>query len=61
MATRREKEKVEGGWIVRDSGSGRLVAVETEAGSEKVRPKSEAAIAVASDRHKDALKRLADR
>ena len=50
-----------GGWIKRDSTSGRFIEVVTIKGVAKARPKSESAVKEASEKRNSALKRLADR
>lgn len=56
-----EKTPVKGGWVSRDSRSGRLIAVSSESGTSHSSDKSVAATLSASARRSEALKRLADR
>lgn len=56
-----EKTSVEGGVITREARSGRLVSVETSKGVSRGSKKTEQTIAQISEKHRDALKRLADR
>lgn len=52
---------VNGGWIKRDSASGRLTEVHGGSGTSRASRTSEAVVHQASEKHREALKRLADR
>lgn len=55
------KTPVKGGWIGRDSKTGRFVQAHGSKGTERSKPGSESAAKDASSRRHSALKRLADR
>ena len=52
---------VKGGWVKRDSTSGRFIEVGTKNGVAKSNSKTEVAVQAASSKRSSALKRLADR
>lgn len=54
-------KKVEGGWVVRDSRTGRFTEVQTDKGTSRASDTSAAAVVRASNQRSEALKRLADR
>jgi hypothetical protein len=61
MPEQTEKTSVQGGWIKRDAASGRFVEVGTGKRVFKGTPKSASAVANATEKRSEALKRLADR
>ena len=61
MSEKVTKTPFKGGWIKRDSATGRFVEVNTSKGSAKASARSSSAAKEASSRRSSALKRLADR
>jgi hypothetical protein len=61
MPKQTEKTNVQGGWVKRDVVSGRFVEVGTGKTVFKGTPKSESAVAQATEKRSEALRRLADR
>lgn len=61
MKKRFETTWVKGGWVKRETASGRFVAVGTHKGMSKASPKTQEAVRKASSKRGPALKRLADR
>ena len=52
---------VNGGYVIRDEKSGRILTVEGSSGVSKPGPKSEEIVKNTSSKRREALKRLADR
>ena len=52
---------VNGGYVIRDAKSGRILTVEGSSGVSKLGPKSEKILKNTSSKRREALKRLADR
>ncbi len=61
MKSENTKIPVKGGWIVRSTVSGQVVAAETPKGVSRASEISRAAVSEASTKRGAALKRLADR
>ncbi|MEM7101468.1 MAG: hypothetical protein AAF541_24680 [Pseudomonadota bacterium] len=61
MANASKKTSVKGGYIARSAKTGRFVEVGSSSGVWKSKPKSVAAVKGASEKRKNALKRLANR
>jgi hypothetical protein len=56
-----DRTPVKGGWIKRESSTGRFVEVGSDSGTYRSKPKSVEAASEAAEKRSAALKRLADR
>ena len=56
-----KESNVKGGWVARDPRTGRFIAVTSKTGTKKSSASSVTVLKRASEKRKDALKRLADR